>query len=52
VVPAENKWFTRVVVAAAIVEALENLDLAYPKVDEAKRKELAATRSMLMKERK
>ncbi len=52
VVPADNKWFTRVVVAAAIVEALENLDLAYPKVDEAKRKELAATRSMLMKERK
>jgi PPK2 family polyphosphate:nucleotide phosphotransferase len=52
VVPADNKWFTRVVVAAAIVEALENLDLAYPKVDEAKRKELAATREMLMKEKK
>ena len=52
VVPADNKWFTRVVVAAAIVEALENLDLAYPKVDEAKRKELAETRGMLMKEKK
>jgi PPK2 family polyphosphate:nucleotide phosphotransferase len=51
VVPADNKWFTRVVVVAAIVEALENLDLAYPKVDEAKRKDLAATREMLMKER-
>jgi len=52
VVPANNKWFTRVVVAAAIVQALENLDLAYPKVDAAKRKELAATREMLMKEKK
>jgi PPK2 family polyphosphate:nucleotide phosphotransferase len=52
VVPADNKWFTRVVVAAAIVEALENLDLAYPEVDAAKRKELAATRAMLMKEKK
>jgi PPK2 family polyphosphate:nucleotide phosphotransferase len=52
VVPADNKWFTRVVVAAAIVQALEKLDLAYPKVDEAKRKELAATREMLLKEKK
>jgi len=52
VVPADNKWFTRLVVVAAIVEALENLDLAYPTVDGAKRKELAATREMLMKEKK
>jgi PPK2 family polyphosphate:nucleotide phosphotransferase len=52
VVPADNKWFTRLVVAAAIVEALEKLDLAYPKVDEAKRKELAATREMLIKEKR
>jgi PPK2 family polyphosphate:nucleotide phosphotransferase len=52
VVPADNKWFTRVVVAAAIVEALESLDLAYPKVDDAKRKDLAATREMLLKEKK
>ena len=33
VVPADNKWFTRLVVAAAIVEAVEELDLAYPKVE-------------------
>src|SRR5208282_6744776 len=33
VVPADNKWFTRLVVAAAVVEAVEKLDLAYPKVD-------------------
>ena len=52
VVPADNKWFTRLVVAAAIVDALQGLDLAYPTVDAAKRKELAAARALLMKERK
>jgi hypothetical protein len=31
VVPADNKWFTRLVVAAAIIDALVSLDLAYPK---------------------
>ena len=44
VVPADNKWFTRLVVAAAIVEVVEGLDLAYPKVDAQKEKELAAAR--------
>jgi len=48
VVPADNKWFTRLVVAGAIVDGLERLDLAYPQVDEAQRKELAAARAMLM----
>ena len=47
VVPADNKWFTRLVVAAAIIEALDDMNLAYPKVDEEKRKELEAARSML-----
>jgi polyphosphate kinase 2 (PPK2 family) len=51
VVPADNKWFTRLVVAAAIVEAVENLGLAYPKVDAAKKKELAAARAALSRER-
>lgn len=51
VVPADNKWFTRLVVAAAIVEALEKLDLEYPKVDAAKKKELAAARAALMQEK-
>jgi PPK2 family polyphosphate:nucleotide phosphotransferase len=51
VVPADNKWFTRLVVAAAIVEAVEDLGLAYPKVDPAKRKELAAARAALARER-
>jgi PPK2 family polyphosphate:nucleotide phosphotransferase len=50
VVPADNKWFTRVVVAAAIVEALASLDLAYPKVGSEKLKELAAAKRVLEKE--
>ncbi len=50
VVPANNKWFTRLVVAAAIVEAVEQLDLAYPKVDAQKKKELAAARAALARE--
>jgi PPK2 family polyphosphate:nucleotide phosphotransferase len=47
VVPADNKWFTRLVVAAAIVEAVEELDLSYPKIGEEKKKELAAARAEL-----
>jgi PPK2 family polyphosphate:nucleotide phosphotransferase len=50
VMPANNKWFTRIVVAAAIIEALASLDLKYPKVDKEKRRELAAARKMLMSE--
>jgi PPK2 family polyphosphate:nucleotide phosphotransferase len=50
VVPADNKWFTRLVVAAAIVEGLEALDLRIPKVDEARRRELAKARRLLMRE--
>jgi PPK2 family polyphosphate:nucleotide phosphotransferase len=50
VVPADNKWFTRVVVAAAIIEGLSSLDLAYPRVDEAKREELAVARDALTRE--
>ena len=47
VVPADHKWFTRVVVAEVIADALESLDLGYPKVSSAKRKELAAVRDAL-----
>ena len=50
VVPADHKWFTRLVVAAAVVEALENLDLAYPKIDAAKEKELENARKALARE--
>jgi PPK2 family polyphosphate:nucleotide phosphotransferase len=47
VIPADNKWFTRIAVAAAVVDALEDLNLAYPAVDDAKAKELAAARKLL-----
>jgi PPK2 family polyphosphate:nucleotide phosphotransferase len=50
VVPADNKWFTRLVVAAAIVDAMESLGLAYPKVGAAKEKEFAAARAALLAE--
>jgi PPK2 family polyphosphate:nucleotide phosphotransferase len=48
VVPADNKWFTRLVVSAVVVDTLESLDLAYPKVDPAKRKELEAAKKTLV----
>jgi PPK2 family polyphosphate:nucleotide phosphotransferase len=48
VVPADNKWFTRVIVAAAVIDALSSLDLAYPIVNEAKKKELAEARKLLI----
>jgi len=47
VIPADNKWFTRIAVASAIVDALEGLDLSYPKVSDAKKKELADARKLL-----
>jgi PPK2 family polyphosphate:nucleotide phosphotransferase len=49
VVPADNKWFTHLVVSAAIVETLDELNLCYPKVDAAKRKEIEAARRSLSK---
>ena len=49
VVPADNKWFTHLVVAAAIVETLEDLNLSYPEVDAQKRKEVQAARKLLLK---
>lgn len=48
VVPADNKWFTRVVVAAAVIDALASLNLHYPKVNDAKRAELAEARKALL----
>lgn len=49
VVPADHKWFTRLVVAEAIIDALEELDLAFPKLDAEKRRELKAARAALMR---
>jgi PPK2 family polyphosphate:nucleotide phosphotransferase len=51
IVPADNKWFTRLFVAAAIVQAIEKLDLAYPKIGGQKKKELAAARTALGREK-
>src|SRR5712691_7345011 len=48
VVPADKKWFTRVVVAAAVIEALAELDLAYPEVGDGKLKEHAAAKKKLL----
>ena len=47
VVPADNKWFTRVVVGAAIVDALASLDLAYPKVDKKRLEEITKAKATL-----
>ncbi len=47
VVPADNKWFTRLVVAAAVIDSLASLDLKYPEVGEEKLKELAEAKSSL-----
>lgn len=46
-VPADNKWFTRVVVASVIIQALEDLDLSYPKIGKEKRRELARVRKVI-----
>jgi PPK2 family polyphosphate:nucleotide phosphotransferase len=50
VVPADHKWFTRLVVAGAIVQAVEELRLSYPRVSAQKAKELKAARAMLASE--
>ena len=52
VVPADNKWFTRIVVASAIVDALASLGLHYPKVDAATLAELAAAKKALLAEKR
>jgi polyphosphate kinase 2 (PPK2 family) len=49
VVPADNKWYTRVVVAAAIIDTVASLELSYPQVDREKRRRLAAAKRMLMR---
>jgi hypothetical protein len=48
VVPADNKWFTRAVVAGAVIDTLGELGLEYPKVDKERVKELAAARVELL----
>ena len=50
VVPADNKWFTRLVVASAVIDTLASLDLKYPEVEEAQLKELAEAKNLLNSE--
>jgi len=47
VIPADNKWFTRLAVAAAVVDTMEGLDLAYPEVDAEMQQRLKAARAEL-----
>ena len=49
VVPADNKWFTRVIVSDAVIDALASLNLSYPKVGKEKLRELAAAKRALIK---
>ena len=49
VIPADNKWYARVVIASAIIEALDGLDLQFPDVDKQKKKELDEIREALLK---
>jgi PPK2 family polyphosphate:nucleotide phosphotransferase len=51
VVPADSKWYTRVVVVSAIIAGLASLDLDYPKVPEENLKELAAAKKALLAEK-
>ena len=51
VVPADHKWFTQLVVAAAIIDTLDSLDLHFPEVDDAQRRDLAKARKMLASRR-
>jgi PPK2 family polyphosphate:nucleotide phosphotransferase len=51
VVPADHKWFTRLVVAEAVADSLAALDLQFPRLDRAKRKELEVARATLEHER-
>ena len=51
VVPANHKWFSRLVVAAAVIDALNSLDLAYPAIDASQKKEQAAAKKELLAEK-
>ena len=50
VVPADNKWFTRAVVSAAIIDTLAKLDPRYPRLAKEQRREVARVRKALVKD--
>ncbi len=51
VIPADNKWYTQLIVASAIISTLEELDLCFPDVDKEKKKELESVRESLVQEK-
>jgi PPK2 family polyphosphate:nucleotide phosphotransferase len=51
VVPADNKWFTRLVVASVVIDTLESLKLSYPKPGKGRQKELDTARKLLLSEK-
>jgi len=51
VVPADNRWYARTVIAAAVVDAMSRIDLHYPRLDKAALAELAVARKSLLAER-
>ena len=50
-IPADNKWYTQLIVASVIIEALEELNLSFPDVDKEKKKELEVVRESLLQEK-
>jgi PPK2 family polyphosphate:nucleotide phosphotransferase len=50
IVPADHKWFTHLVVSAIIVDAIKELQLSFPRLDKAARKELQSARDLLLSE--
>ena len=51
IVPADNKWYTQLIVASAIITTLEELDLSFPDVDKEKKEELERVRESLLHEK-
>jgi PPK2 family polyphosphate:nucleotide phosphotransferase len=51
VIPADNKWYTQLIVASAIITALEEMDLSFPDVDKQKKRELESVRDSLLQEK-
>ena len=51
VVPADNKWYTRLIVASAVIETLDRLNLRFPDADEEVKRELQKVRAGLLAEK-
>lgn len=51
IIPADHKWFTRLAVVEAVIDAMKELDISYPRMDSSKRKDLKKARIALQRER-